>query len=278
MVRTKLHSLLVCSSLTLCRSFILFSHRMSSKESTGQNNVWFGVAMFLIGLIAGAILAFASGSMPKSSGTSGGTGGTAPKAPTAPKASVQSRMIAYAADIGLDEDDFTSCIASDEFNSKINQQMSDGQAAGVSGTPGNIVYDMTSKKGIIISGAQPLANFQKVIDAMLKDSAGAMKQPNVTLAGNVVPVDLNNDHIRGSKAAKIAIIEYSDYECPFCHAVHPTYQKLMSQYDGKVMWVYRHFPLSFHPEAMPLAVGAECANKLGGNDAYWEFSDKVMAE
>ncbi len=250
---------------------------MSSKESTGQNNVWFGVAMFLIGLISGGILAFASGSVPRSNGGSGGTA-IAPQAPTAPKASVQDRMIAYAKDIGLNDGDFTSCIASDEFNEKINKQMSDGQAAGISGTPGNIVYDLTSKKGIVVSGAQPVANFQKVIDAMLKDSASAVKQPDVTLAGDVPPVDLNADHIRGSKTAKIAIIEYSDYQCPFCHSVHPTYQKLMTQYDGKVMWVYRHFPLGFHQEAIPLAVGAECANKLGGADAFWQFTDKVMTE
>ena len=88
----------------------------------------------------------------------------------------------------------------------------------------------------------------------------------------------SEDHVRGAKNAKVTLIEYSDLECPFCKRFHPTVQQAMKDYEGKIAWVYRHFPLSFHPEAMPLAVGAECANELGGSDAYWAFSDKIMAE
>lgn len=252
---------------------------MSSKDSAGQNNIWFGVAMFLIGLIAGAILTFASGSMPKGVAIQGNGGNApAPQAPQAPQASVQDRMVAYAEEIGLDSADFTECVSSGKFEDKINKQMADGQAAGVSGTPGNIIFDMKSGKGIVISGAQPVANFKKTIDAMLKDPAAAMKEPGITLAGPVTPISTSDDNIRGAANAKIALIEYSDYECPFCHSVHPTYQQLMKDYDGQIMWVYRHYPLSFHQGAMPLALGAECAGELGGQDAFWEFSDMVMAE
>lgn len=252
---------------------------MSSKDSANQNNVWFGVAMFLIGLIAGAVLTFASGSMPRGSGAQANNGNQpSPQAPQAPQANVQDRMLGYAKEIGLDADAFTACVESGKYEDKINKQMADGQAAGVSGTPGNIILDVKSGKGIVISGAQPLANFKKTIDAMLKDPVAAMKAPGVTLAGPVIPVSSTEDYIRGAPNAKIALIEYSDYECPFCHSVHPTYQQLMKDYDGKVMWVYRHFPLSFHQEAMPLAMGAECAGELGGSDAYWAFTDMVMTK
>ncbi len=255
------------------------------KESSPENNVWFGVAMFLMGLIAGVVLTFTSGSgvlgklgvaAPSAQNTTGGDGAQ----PTAqvPKADVNVRMVAYAKEAGVDEDAFTTCVGSNKYEAKVNQQMSEGQAAGVNGTPGNIIYDMKSKKGILVSGAQPVASFQTVIDAMLKDPADAMAQAGVELAKDVTPVDLKADHVRGDLNAKIAIIEYSDYECPFCHRVHPTYQQLMEQYDGKILWVFRHFPLGFHQEAMPLAVGAECARELGGIDAFWEFTDKVMAE
>ncbi len=278
--RQKLHSHFRSVFRILAPFYFLFPFRMPIKESSGQNNVWFGVAMFLIGLIAGAILTFASGAMPTVRGTGSGTTGAVPppQAPTAPRADVGTRMVAYAKEIGLDADDFSACVASNKYEAKINQQMAAGQTAGVSGTPGNIVYDIKSKKGIVISGAQPIGNFKTTIDAMLKDPAAAVAQPGVTVAGPVTPVDPETEYIRGDADATIALIEYSDYECPFCHSVHPTYQQLMQDYDGKVMWVYRHFPLSFHLEAMPLAVGAECAGELGGNDAYWEFSDKVMAE
>jgi protein-disulfide isomerase len=187
-------------------------------------------------------------------------------------------MVAYAKDLGIDEGEFKACATSNKYDEKINTQMSSGQAAGISGTPGNIIYDMKSKKGIIVSGAQPIGNFSKIIDAMLKDPSSAFALEGIEMANNVPQVDFDEDHIRGDKGAKIAIIEYSDYQCPFCHSVHPTYKKLLQQYDGKIMWVYRHYPLSFHPEAMPLAVGAECAGELGGPDAYWAFSDKIMAE
>jgi protein-disulfide isomerase len=99
----------------------------------------------------------------------------------------------------------------------------------------------------------------------------------VTEALNVTPVDFDKEHVRGSKdKAQIAIIEYSDFQCPFCHRVHPTYKQIMDAYGDKVVWVYRHFPLSFHPDAMPFAVGSECATELGGNDAFWKFTDDLM--
>lgn len=92
----------------------------------------------------------------------------------------------------------------------------------------------------------------------------------------VPPVDLAKDHIRGSKDASVAVIEYTDFECPFCKRVHPTYQQIMQQYNGKVMWVMRHFPLSFHQNAQKEAEATECAAELGGNDAFWKFTDGIF--
>jgi hypothetical protein len=137
------------------------------------------------------------------------------------------RMVAYAKDLGIDEGEFKACATSNKYDEKINTQMSSGQAAGISGTPGNIIYDMKSKKGIIVSGAQPIGNFSKIIDAMLKDPSSAFALEGIEMANNVPQVDFDEDHIRGDKGAKIAIIEYSDYQCPFCHSVHPTYKKLL---------------------------------------------------
>ncbi len=98
-----------------------------------------------------------------------------------------------------------------------------------------------------------------------------------TPAGTIVPIDFERDHIRGNKDATIAIIEYSDFECPYCHRVHPTYKQIMAEYGDDVMWVYRHFPLtSIHPKAMPTAIASECAAEVGGNDAFWKFADMVV--
>ncbi|MBI3956793.1 MAG: DsbA family protein [Candidatus Kerfeldbacteria bacterium] len=91
------------------------------------------------------------------------------------------------------------------------------------------------------------------------------------------PVD-DNDHVLGPKNAKVTVIEFSDFQCPFCQRVHPTLQQVMKEYEGKVRWVYRHFPLeSIHPQARPSANAAECIADLGGNDAFWAFADDAYA-
>jgi protein-disulfide isomerase len=92
-----------------------------------------------------------------------------------------------------------------------------------------------------------------------------------------VPEIQQNDWVKGNRNAKFALVEYSDYECPFCSRFHPTAQQMLEEYGDDVMWVFRHFPLeSIHPSAKPLAIAAECAGKLGGNDAFWKFTDEVM--
>jgi protein-disulfide isomerase len=90
-----------------------------------------------------------------------------------------------------------------------------------------------------------------------------------------------NDHIRGNPNAPIVLVEYSDYDCPFCKNFHETMEQIMEEYgeDGRVAWVYRHFPLEqLHPNAPRIAQSAECVAKLGGNDAFWEFSDLIFGE
>ncbi|MDD5054982.1 MAG: DsbA family protein [Candidatus Peribacteraceae bacterium] len=96
------------------------------------------------------------------------------------------------------------------------------------------------------------------------------------VAQEVPPVDPEKDHIRGNPNAQVAVIEYSDFECPFCKRVHPTYQQIMKEYGDKVMWVYRHYPLGFHQNAQKEAEATECANELGGNDAFWKFTDGIV--
>ncbi len=116
---------------------------------------------------------------------------------------------------------------------------------------------------------------QGAAQASVPKAPTAASQPAAqpTAAKTVVPVNPQTDHIRGNKDAKLVLIEYSDFECPFCARVHPTIKQIMEKYPNDVAWVYRHFPLSFHPKAMPAAVASECAAQLGGNDAFWKFAD-----
>jgi protein-disulfide isomerase len=86
------------------------------------------------------------------------------------------------------------------------------------------------------------------------------------------------DHIKGSSDALVKIVEYSDYECPFCKRFHDTMNAVIEKYgDSKdVAWVYRHFPLEqLHPKnAMKVAIASECAVEQGDKDMFWKFTDR----
>ena len=123
--------------------------------------------------------------------------------------------------------------------------------------------------------------FQKVQDLEQNRSvkaaeatAGDITPPPSAPAGKVEPISAQ-DHIRGDRNAPVALIEYADMECPYCQQFHATAQQIVAEYKGQVMWVYRHFPLSFHSAAMPRALGSECAAKLAGS--FWGFVDQVFS-
>lgn len=87
------------------------------------------------------------------------------------------------------------------------------------------------------------------------------------------------DHILGNPDAPVKVVEYSDLECPFCKMFHPTMKQIMREYgkDGRVAWVYRHFPLeSLHRKAKKESEASECAAELGGNEKFWAYVDRVF--
>lgn len=107
------------------------------------------------------------------------------------------------------------------------------------------------------------------------------KRPDAS-AGNpalVRPIG-TTDHILGNPAAPVMIVEYSDFDCEFCKDFHNTLNQIIanSGVNGKVAWVFRHFPLSeIHPNALAHARASECIAATSGNDAFWKFSNALFA-
>jgi len=90
-----------------------------------------------------------------------------------------------------------------------------------------------------------------------------------------VPAVTDADHVRGPSAARVTIIEYSDFQCPFCARFHEVLKAAVTA-DPDVRWVYRHLPLSsVHPMARPAAEAAECASEQG---RFWEYADLLFQQ
>ena len=71
-------------------------------------------------------------------------------------------------------------------------------------------------------------------------------------------------------------VEYSDLECPFCKRIHPDMLKLTSEYKDKISWIFRHYPLPFHPKAQKSAEAVECAGDQKGSDGFWQMTDLIF--
>lgn len=107
-----------------------------------------------------------------------------------------------------------------------------------------------------------------------ESTAGQPSEPTPEFRRYDVPIE--NSPVLGSDDAEITLIEFSDFECPFCRKWHrEVFDKIRQDYPDQVRFVYRDFPLtSLHPEAVPAAEAAECANE---QDMFWEYAEKLYS-
>jgi len=174
--------------------------------------------------------------------------------------------------VGVNKDKFTQCMKDTDLealraktNAEAEKAMK-GVPADQRGTPYAIIVGKNGAK-TEIRGAFPKADVQKLIDEV------AANKVTTAYTGDVTPYQ-EGDHIMGNPEAPIMIIEYSDLECPFCKRFSGTMKEIVSESNGNVAWVYRHWIV--HPGALAKAGAAECVTKLKGNDAFWKYVDLVF--
>ncbi len=200
---------------------------------------------------------------------------------------------------GVDGAKFKEAFDSKKYAAKVDKDLALARTIGARGTPAFRINGKT------LSGAQPYEKFKEVIDEQLAaaDSlaktgvargklsleltkknytAAAPEQPDKPQAPPPedttvwkVPV-VDSDPVRGPADAPVTIVEFSDFQCPFCSRVEPTISKLLEEYPSDVRVVWKDNALPFHQNAKPAAYLARFAFDKGGNKGFWAAHDALF--
>ncbi len=205
-------------------------------------------------------------------------------------------------EVGLNLGELRGALDSSRWDGRIRRDQALVTALGATGTP---TFFINGRK---LSGAQPFEAFQAIIDEEIKKAEEMVKAgtpagdlyARIVDKGAIAPVMIqgaapqqppppppppppaaskvpfrSDDPARGAKNAKVTIVEFSDFQCPFCSRVGPTLKQLEQAYGKDLRIVWKHQPLPFHPNAMPAAEAAEAARDQG---KFWQMHDLMFAE
>ena len=200
----------------------------------------------------------------------------------------------HAADLGLNLDKFKAALDQNPYKARVDADMAEAANFGARGTPSFFI------NGKSLRGAQPFDAFKTAIDGAMKDAdalisqgtpkaqvyakltangltkaaapAPQQQQPQAPAARQAVTLS-KSDSCKGADTAKVTIIEYSDFQCPFCSRVVPTAKQILDTWPKDVKFCFRNNPLPFHKDA-PLA--SEAALAAGDQGKFWPMHDKLF--
>jgi protein-disulfide isomerase len=207
----------------------------------------------------------------------------------------------WAVAAGADSREVEEGLTSKRWFAKVERDLVIAKRLGVGGTPASFV------NGVSLAGAQPFEKFKPVIDAELakakelaatgvgrdriygRMAAANFQEPKLAARHDdddddddkpdtqVWKVPIGTSPVRGSSSALVTVVEFGDFQCPFCKKVQPTLERLRSEYGDRVRFVWKDQPLSFHPRAEPAAEVARSARAQKGEAAFWTLHDKLFA-
>lgn len=191
------------------------------------------------------------------------------------------KLKTYAKDMGLNEDKFNQCLDNNAKKDIVAADAKEAGELGVQGTPGFFI------NGKFLGGAFPIEFFKEIIDKEIAgtgstDCTAYSEELQKYCSGDnpaFIPmpkeVNLKGTPMKGSENAKVTLVEFSDFECPFCVRAFPTVEQVLKDYPNDVKIYYKHLPLSFHPNAQKAAEASMCAQDQG---KFWEYHDTMFNE
>jgi protein-disulfide isomerase len=206
---------------------------------------------------------------------------------------------AWAQAAGVDMARFKVGILAHTWQAKVEADEQLAGRVGINGTPAAFV------NGVLVSGAQPFDKWKAVVDqelqkAQVRIAAGTPKDKiyvamSTENRDNAPPpakseqqekkedtttvwnVPVGNSPVKGPATAPITIVEFSDFQCPYCNRAEPTLKAVFDMYGDKVRLVWKNEPLPFHPHAEPAAEVAMEARAERGDKGFWDAHDKLFA-
>jgi len=189
----------------------------------------------------------------------------------------------YAKDLKLNTGKFNKCLDSGEKKAAVDADINYGSSVGIQGTPGFFI------NGRLLAGAFPFQFFKEVIDKEIQGTGSdnctdystdlqkycsdPQNKPFDPLAKKI---ELGKSPSEGATNAKVTIVEFSDFQCPYCIRAYPTVKQILQTYKNDVKIYFKQFPLiNLHPYAEKASEASLCALDQG-QDKFWQFHNKLF--
>lgn len=209
----------------------------------------------------------------------GGTAGTAVAQQESPLS--VSNLKKYAKELGLNTGKFNKCLDTGEKKKLVEKDTAYGKSLGVQGTPGFFI------NGKFLAGAFPFSMFKEIIDKEISGTGSEVcadystdlqkycsDPQNKAFDPTAKEVDVKGMVAEGAKNGKVTIVEFSDFECPFCVRAYPTVKQILSEYKNDVAFYFKQFPLvQIHKFAQKASEASLCTADQG---KFWEWHNKIF--
>lgn len=209
----------------------------------------------------------------------------------------ESNLVRMAEAVGVERGMFLRAARSGRVAREVARDLSLASRLGVDGTPAFRI------NGVALVGAQPAEEFRRIIDgelsearaltargvraqdvyakrvaANLADAPPASAQPDAAPGPDttVYKVPVGSSPALGPASAPITIVEFADFQCPYCQRADKTVRELLKRYPDKIRLVFKHTPLPFHTRALPAAMLAMEARKERGDRGFWDVHDRLF--